>query len=291
MKNWVKVVITWSAALVWLFVVYAVFGFRFETNDDAAIANIAAGAFGKDSQYLIHVNIVIGWILRLLNLLVPGLAWYSLLNYFLLTLAFSAVGFVFQEKFRTVPGCAVYLLLLVTAGTDLFCRFQYTKNAAFLIASGLLLVIRRLGETKTSYWLGTALCLFGSMLRFDLLLPVMAVSFFAFLSAFTRLSRGLRAKAAGSFLLIAAIGFSVFGINRFAYKLDPEWDNFYLFNEAREGLFDYRLQNMGPAHEYYDLGVREAEAALLSSWDIFDPDFFTAEKLDELSAAIGRNNV
>lgn len=275
-------------ALAWFIIAYKVFGFRFETNDDAGIANIAAGAFGEDSQYLIHVNIVIGWGLKLLNFLVPGFAWYTSASYLLLLFAFSAVGFILVEKFGFSSGGAVYLLLLITVGTDLFCRFQYTKNAAFLITSGLLLVIRRFGEMKTSFWLGTTLCLFGSMLRFDLLFPVLAVSFFVFLHLFWNLSKPDRIKAAGSLLLIAAIGSTAFGINRIAYKSDPGWDYFYRFNEARESLFDYKLQFMGPAHEYYDIGVREPESALLKSWDIYDPEFFTTEKLNEMSAMIDR---
>ena len=50
--QWLKLLFPWILvlavyALVWLFL-----GVRYEVNDDATLCNIAAGAYGEESQYL-----------------------------------------------------------------------------------------------------------------------------------------------------------------------------------------------------------------------------------------------
>ncbi len=277
-------------AALWCVAAVCFFGARFETNDDAGIANIAAGAFGSDSQYLIHVNILIGWILKLFYSVLPGVAWYAFLTYALLVVSFGAVGFVLVEKFGLRMGFPLYGLILLTAGTDLFCRFQYTKNASFLVAAGLILVIYGLGEMRGAYWSGAILTLFGSMLRIDSLFPVAAISGFAILFFLLRLEKAKRVKAIISVALVFVLSLSAFMINRISYRQDKEWDSFYRFNEAREAFLDYKLQFMGPAYEYYDIGIREADVAMLKSWDIYDPEFFTTEKLEELSKTVPRDD-
>lgn len=290
-KKWILAAGCLSAALLWCVAAILFFGARFETNDDAGIANIAAGALGEDSQYLIHVNVLLGWLLKGLNAIVKGFAWYSGFSYFLLVLGFGAVGFVLIERFSLKIGAPIYALLLFTAGTDLFCRFQYTKNSAFLIAVGLLLILRNFGNMRWGYWVGFGLCLFGSLLRFDSFLPVLAISFFAFLFYFLILAKWQRKKAILSLALLIAVCFAAFGADRLAYKLDPEWDDFYRFNAAREEFLDYKLDSIGPPFDYYDIGVREPEVEMLRDWNIFDPDFFTAEKFEELSALTNRQSL
>ena len=62
-------------ALVWI-----LFGVRYEVNDDAILSNIAAGAYGRDTQYLVYINILIGWFLKPFFTLLPGLNWLYLLQ-------------------------------------------------------------------------------------------------------------------------------------------------------------------------------------------------------------------
>ena len=57
-------------ALVWL-----AFGVRYEVNDDATLCNIAAGAYGEDSQYLVYINILIGYFLKPFYWVLPGVNW------------------------------------------------------------------------------------------------------------------------------------------------------------------------------------------------------------------------
>lgn len=67
------------AAMACLGAAYLLFGIRYQLNDDAIISNIAAGAYGKDSQYLVYVNILVGWVLKGLYFVYGGVNWFVVL--------------------------------------------------------------------------------------------------------------------------------------------------------------------------------------------------------------------
>ena len=61
-----------------VFFVFNRYGYTFyQTNDDEALNLIAAGAYGTGySQYLIYINIIAGWFLRICYQLFPSVNWY-----------------------------------------------------------------------------------------------------------------------------------------------------------------------------------------------------------------------
>ena len=83
---WALPVLVFAAAL-------AAFGIRYDTNDDAIIADIAAGAYGPDRIHLVYVNLLFGCLLRPLYALAAGVNWYVVVQLALLPLV---VGITYE---------------------------------------------------------------------------------------------------------------------------------------------------------------------------------------------------
>ena len=55
----------------------------FEMNDDSTIYELTSGAKGVYDSHTVFIHIFIGSILKLLYALLPGIQWYTVLQYFL----------------------------------------------------------------------------------------------------------------------------------------------------------------------------------------------------------------
>lgn len=276
-----------TAALCALFIL--IFGIRYETNDDAAMANIAAGAFGADSQNLIFSNVLYGWLLKGLRLIAPSVSWYTPAALLLLTLAFAAIGSAFCHRFGNRTGALLWAAAVVLLGPGVWCSLQFTKTAALLIAAGMLVMLCFLGELGGGFLGGAVLALFGSMIRFDLFWPIVAISVCAILPAWLRLGdrkQKIRALAAFAAALIVCTGAQAAGTA--ILRADPDWAHYMDYNAARAELLDYKINyaNDETPFDFYDFGVYEAEYEMLRDWNVNDPDFFTIERYENLSGAI-----
>ena len=60
-RDWRRTALAMALALACFFATWAVFGLRYELNDDAQLANIAMGAYGEDTHHLVYVNVLLRW--------------------------------------------------------------------------------------------------------------------------------------------------------------------------------------------------------------------------------------
>lgn len=273
-----------AAAVLWCAFTLLIFGSRYETNDDAAMANIAAGAFGEDTEYLVFCNVLFGFAVKFLYSLIPGVAWYYFLSLFLVALALAAVGFELIDRFGPRSGAALYAAVLVIVGSDLFASFQFTKNAGILLASGLFLMSGCLGSWRPKLFAGAALCFIGALIRWECIFPIFGVFGFALLYGFLRLDRKQKHRAALSLLSVLAAIYSASFFNSAYYERDESWRGYLDFNAARAYFHDYKISYVGNLYDYFDLGVMEAEMEALRDLNVYD-EFFTVELFEELSAA------
>ena len=121
-------------ALVWL-----AFGVRYEVNDDATLCNIAAGAYGEDSQYLVYINILIGYFLKPFYCVLPGGNW---LYFCRRRRSGSPCGFVPDAfgKVRPKTGNRAQRFAAGAGRCGLFYSFQYVKNSGLYLVVGLALM-------------------------------------------------------------------------------------------------------------------------------------------------------
>ena len=170
--------------LVWLLCIF--FGHvDYETNDDAIINMIAAGAYGEPSQYLVYSGIILGYFLKLAYALLLGVNCY-LWFYLVLNLLSVIVICHVISRDLALPGTLIVTALVNTIlAKDLFINLQYTKNATVYAVAGFLLLFGVLGggmKKVPGVIFSSILIMISSQVRkesFLFMLPFAAVALFA----------------------------------------------------------------------------------------------------------------
>ena len=156
-----------ALALACFFATWAVFGLRYELNDDAQLANIAMGAYGEDTHHLVYVNVLLGWFLKPFYALAANVNWYYFLQVAANVAAFGMLGTLCMERLGTRRGLLLYGGVLLAFGVDMFNSFQYTKNSALYLTVGLALLASELGVWSLRTGAGLFWAVLGSMVRFQ----------------------------------------------------------------------------------------------------------------------------
>lgn len=259
-------------------------GIWYRTNDDAIISNIAFGAYGPDRIHLVYVNIIYGLILRALAFLSENLNWFALSQIFLLYISTTTLTYYGLKRFGRIKGLLVSATLILAFGSSVLYRIQYTQTGALAICTGLTVLFENLGEKVKSNIYGIALVLLGSMLRFDMFIAVGGISACLLLSKFISLEKEKKIQA----VKIAAVMFVVvFGTkiaDKGVYKSNRDWAEYLTYNSARTSFSDFK-RNFLTGENTVD-GVTDAEFARLTSWDFYDPENFTAQRLTKISDSI-----
>jgi hypothetical protein len=133
-------IVTVLSAAVWIIsILYG--GIHYETNDDTVINLIAAGAFGKPSQYLIYTSALMGYGIKVLYWIFGSINCYLWCYLVLNLLAVIAIVYILTEDIGYVGTALCALLVNVILAKDLYISLQYTKNASLYGAVGFLLLV------------------------------------------------------------------------------------------------------------------------------------------------------
>lgn len=273
------------APLVLMGLILAVYGIRYTTNDDATLANIAAGAYGADRVYLIYVNVLFGWLLRPLYALAGGVNWYVLVQLGLIWLSAAALLQLALERLGRVGGLALFAAVAVPYGLYYVYRFQYVKVSGLCVAAGLVLLAAALGrrEQRGRTALGIGLAVAGSWLRFDMFCAVGGLSAAVLLGRFFRLDRAGKRRAVAAMLVLFALVFGSKGADALAYRLDDGWNAYRQYNAARTAFSDYKTQLLPEENAFAEAGVSDSDYAMLVRWDYYDGTVFPAERVQALA--------
>lgn len=281
-----KNLLCFGIPILCLLITLLTLGTCYDTNDDATISNIASGAFGAQSERLIYVNILLGWLLKPLYLLCTGLNWYTLLQFAAVVLCLGIWNRLFTEKLGFWSGLIVGTLFTAAFGTDAFSTFQYVKNSGILLVTGLLLLALSLGKFGPRTIGGLLLALFGSMLRFENFYAVGALAAFLLLQRFFLLDKTAKKRAAITMAVLFALVFGAEAIDVLAYRTDPAWNEFLQYNTARTEISDYRIQFLQEEAPLKEMGLSDSDITMVKEWSFYDPQVFPTERLKEIAAAL-----
>lgn len=281
----------WLLPVVCFAATALVFGVRYEVNDDAILANIAAGAYGPDTVHLVYINILLGWLLKPLYLLAPGLNW---LYVFQTAAVLAALGVLCRALWRGLGpgrGMLACCLLLWLIGVDLFSSFQYVKNSGVLLVAGFVLLAQNLGAWNKGTAGGLVFVLLGSMLRFQNFAAVGALAAAALLWRFGQLDHRSRRRAAAVMAALLALVLGAKAVDAAAYRLDAGWAAYARYNAARTQISDFLIQNLDSSAPVEALGYTNNDCTMLASWSYYDPEVFGIEALETLGRALPGRSV
>ncbi len=284
-RGWARRLVPLLAPLLVAAVLLA-YGIRYDTNDDATLANIAAGAYGPDRIHLVYVNILFGLLLRPLYLLAPGANWYVIVQLGLLAAAGAAGAWLLAARLGALRGGAVFLAAALPFAVAVVYDFHYVKVSGVCLAAGLGWLAARLGQPLKRCWPGLLLALAGSLLRWDMFPAVGGLSAAVLLARFLALDKAGRRRALGAMAVLFALVLGARGADVLAYRLDGGWRAYTAYNAARMEFSDYKVYFLGEENPFAAQGLSDNDYAMLRAWDFYDGSVFPAQRLRALAAQV-----
>ena len=272
-----------------------VFYIRFDqvalsTDDDVQLNLIASGAFGPHSQYLIYINILYGWFLKLLYTAIPSVNWYLFTGLFLNLCAAVSICFLFCRNLRTLPSVPVTLLCMLFFSKDFFLSTQFTSNVFLYAAAGYCWLLYAFKHGKKAALVPAAFfILLSSMARaaaFLMTMPFIAVALFAHVTLQSGREKDLR-QFVGKLLPVFGIfaaAVLLIGVDTVAYERKPDWAYFQKRLEALTEIEDRGSVDYLNHRELYDeAGFPMETVTLITNWLDNDPEVYSLEQLQKMA--------
>ncbi len=315
-------IIVWTVSLV-ICSLFLLFSFlwgnlHYDSGDDAGLNLIAAGAYSQNSSmYLIFENYILGWLLKILYLLFPGVncyLWFFVcMNCVALTSVsyYVSLGFLGisshkdQKKEHTGYWQCVSISAIVSTvlnfflAEEFYISLQFTKNAGLYAAAGYCLIwigFQQFSNKSLAWIHGLLLCWIGFLTRQESFLAVTGIVLAAaFIGIFCRLPYWIHKKEKTPekmrsqfnsskkrmvipVILVILIGGS-YGVHKDAYSSE-EWQHALEYSHYRSVLLDFGMPDYSTHIEAYNkLGIDETDIRMLSHWMYADFDKFSLETM------------
>lgn len=324
----------WFSAMVNLLLLTVLLVFLrpvFETNDDTTIYELTGGAKGVYDSHTFFIHVFIGKILEILYRILPVVQWYTVLQYAVMYVSFTAILYVLLNRLRTGMAVVVFGALYCYFAYEGFIIIQFSKTAGYAACAGMLLMfhgLERLLQVDTaevekdsageegniqvadvqngfgkgkkcvylSVILGTLLALTGSMYRFKeffLCAALMSgIGVYTLLKLNWKQSKEALRKAFSyviSFGLLFLLSIGLNAVDVYSYASAAGWENYREFNDMRSNLLDYGFPDYEANRETYEsLGITKEDYNLYKSGNHADPELFTREVMETLTALCER---
>lgn len=258
------------------------YGIRYQSNDDATIANIAAGAYGSDRLHMVYVNVLFGVLLQPFYSMHPA-NWYVIVQLALATVSIAVISYTLMKKTGLLCGSIVTLAMVTAFAEPVYYTFQYTECSFIVLSAGLILIIDNLGRISKSTIAGIVLALLGTMIRWDVFYAVGGLSACLLVYKFFRLDIQGKKKAIVTMIMLFAVTFSAKAVDVMAYKTDPAWNEYNRYNAARTAYSDYKVYQLSGDNPFRQYGISDIDYTMLSYWNYYDGEKFTTELLEQIS--------
>ena len=284
----------WIQALILNLIAFAISQFFFEpvfeTNDDNYISAILYGVYGEYDTHLVYMNVIMGKIIKLLLLLCPILPWYTIIQYILLFVAFTAILYLILNNKTNEYRYFLCITMLIFFGYECYVKVQYSKTAGVMTAAGILLVyeaLKRKQIKKQQLILGACLMVIGSLYRFQVFIMMLAI---IGIMVFFHCINGMKNKDFQIFRRCCVIFLPIF-IVCFCFKLydskiyneSIEWKEYKEFDKKRIELLDYGFPDYNENRDIYqELDISIGDLQLYKNWNYADKELFTEEVMTKL---------
>ncbi len=272
--------------------------FRYAASDDAPILRSFMGyEGGAPATFNLYLHTALAWLLHGLAVVFPGVAWFSLLQLFLLWFSCVVIVKCFCQcaANRGIPfwmGLIISGCFLLICPIFIVCRISYTTTAALVGAAAVAQLTSMNARTATdvqiirSMLLSIGLLLTCYCIRQVGVLPPLAF-WLINLGVIWRVSfksiRSPKPLIIGA--LVCALSFGLFAGVRAVELKTRGLDDFMEWQQARIELFDYTEFGDNTDDAALDaLGWSRSKFNLVSSWYFMDEDI-TADSFRALLAA------
>ena len=261
-------------------------------NDDFVIHAITSGAYGEASAITVHTNVVLGWLLVVLQRIIPAINWFSTLEFLSLFMAFSLLSAMIVLQNRSYFGASLALFMTVVIAPGFYNELHNTKLSPLLAAVGLLAVYFAISTRRGLFFLfGALLALFSSFLRLHAFLTGAAFAAGVLFLLEIPAEKGLRAWFVAQKRIIVGFGVVFAVITAFAVtdilivSADPDGSEYREYNRVRGEISDFQIPDYQlHKSEYEALGISENDYWLIDEWNFADTEKFDIETLSAIAA-------
>ncbi len=268
---------------------------RFDSNDDNAMQEILYGASGIASAHLVYINVLLGFVLKLLCFLVPNVPWYSVVLTLIMFVSFTIISDCMMEKDYNL-GLFLSFAMLTFFGTNAYVRVQFSKVSALATVAGAMVLYY--GVVEKANWkkivIGVVFLILGICLRDDMFFCCLLV--LSGLVAVYILDHRNNARQIWKTVLVVGcvlgicIGLDL--LDQYSYYRDPDLRYYTEFNKYRAQMTDYAWPDYQENEELYQkLNISKYDLQLFQLWDFADQNVFNLETAKEIASHIKVNTV
>lgn len=299
-----RYIITFFVCFFMPFVVLLFYGCRFLINDDFYMMLIAEGEFGNNSQYLIFINLIIGYLLKCLYYIMPYVNWYVILQLVVIVVSFWIITIIIFKSFTFRYACVIKGIMFLTFEFLYYTEIQFNKTAAIACITGFLLVYYATKEHKNKYLLyiiGMVFIFIGGMYREGVfkqtaLFAVGLIAWSVIDVIYNNKSDGLKIKMKNvlhslfeirGYIICFICSFLVIyfftRVNTYIYS-NGEFKEYKEYRVDVTRITDYHMPDWKLAKEdYLSKGITEEEYIFVTNFLFADTEVFDVEKLQKLS--------
>jgi len=268
----------------------------YQTNDDAAMRMTASGLrTGAPSEYLIHINILVGRVLKFLYETSPAVHWYDVYLYGNIVTAMAAMTFSLLRL--SAPRRWLSPVFPVVIYPFVAIQPQFTITSGLCAGAAALLVISSAIQPPPSRagWIGlsvlVATCsVLAVSLRSNQALVVFGVVVLSALPLLlVRYGRHLWPGPLLLVLLALGVGFAIHVIAQHEYLKNEGFRQFAELNTYRVAIQEYlapRWQDLGERAVLEAAGWSVADYRMFFSWFTTNENLFGLEALKQIRAGL-----
>lgn len=263
-------------------------------SDDYDMCNILYGGVnGEYSQFILYENIILGYILKFLLQIWPGISWYYILQYMLMILAFSLILYVFLIKFGVKLAAFLFGTLMVFSAYEFYVRITFSKTSGILLVAGLLGILYAIEERKRFlyYIVGLFFVFCGILYRSAMLELVLCIFFGTFIFNIIKIVKSenkncikLIIQFTTLVLFCMGMAYGADKIQVYSFDSDSLWGDYRSYNTARAGLMDLGWPDYNEhSSEYERIGVSNNDYQMWKNLaNIADPEKFSYENIKSI---------
>ncbi len=162
MLRFLSIINTWLEKQPFLFAIgvnvllfvltYTLFVPRFNTVDDVGMLLRVAGVsrVNEATQYILHSNILIGYLMKYLYGLSADVVWYTWHHIIVLFVAYTTLLYTFIRNLSNVVMLGLYVAFFFLVGIFILLNLQFTIVASIVSFAGIMLVLFDRNEYKLS---------------------------------------------------------------------------------------------------------------------------------------------
>ena len=278
---------------------------KYEVSDDHMIDSVLSGAFNeKGSGFydanLLFSNILLGYPLKLLYMLIPKVSWYFV---FLIAVAFVSLttvtymllSYAGKKPLPNIAGIAIAIIFLVYYAVDMYTLLQFTKVGAAAVVSGGSFFLSLLWNKDKKHRIpgftaAILITMIGVFIRSQVIgvtVPFLVLQFVFYIFEGAPSKNYIRtcikrfivcAFLIGAALLLDVVGKAVF-IKSKDYK---EFQKYSLLRSHVTDTLKFGYDDVKDAFKL--IGFDEVDYYMFKSWSFNDRNIYTDDNLEYVSA-------